>query len=168
MANDVSHILALRASLAVAVHSHLRSLSHDRWLRCTPLMVLLIAVYAKLARLSECDALFAQCVRNGGREYARFETLSLREPFNAIIDAHGSNGDIARAQELARTQTPPNIATFVILLKSCARTGDVRAAERIFRNIGDDAVRFNVHVLSTLVDCFARAGRLCNFPFYFT
>ena len=37
------------------------------------------------------------------------------------------------------------------------------AAERVWRKlIGDDAVRFNAHVLSTLVDCLARAGRLCD------
>ena len=40
--NDISHTLALKACLAQAVHAHLEALAHDRWLRCSPLMVLLI------------------------------------------------------------------------------------------------------------------------------
>ena len=173
--NDISHSLALRASLATAnfqcataVHAQLKAQPSDRWQRSTSLMVLLIAVYSKLGELAQCDALFRVCEREADREYARFERFELRDAFNAIIDAHGANGDLERALALFgemknRERCAPNIATFIILLKSCARCGDVERAEAIWSGaefIGDDAVRFNAHIVNTLVDCLARRGLL--------
>ena len=117
----------------------------------SPLLISLIWMYSECGELAQCDALFA-AHRQSGDAYL----------WNSMLNAYGRNAEVGRMLELfAAMGATPNGKTYVVLFSALSHAGKVAEAQALWESIeGAAAMKYEREVVSALVDCLARNGRL--------
>ena len=86
--------------------------------------------------------------------------------WNALLKAFGRNGDLNKVMDIFNmmkrdTLLTPDRKTWIILLNACNHCHDLNEAENIWQyEIYDLSMKFDCHIITTLVDCFVKYGKL--------
>ena len=144
------------------VHEKLKLDNDDKWiLDETEIQTNLIRMYGKCGLMGKCEEIWNDIKRRQNKKY--FHEISI---WNAMINAYGRNGDLLRATEYFRKlqsiqSLKPDRNTFILMINACGHSGEEEEANRIWLNeITDDVIKYDSFVVTSLVDCFSRKGKI--------
>ncbi|KAK4406825.1 Pentatricopeptide repeat-containing protein, chloroplastic [Sesamum angolense] len=84
--------------------------------------------------------------------------------WNALLSGYAQNGFSEEAlslfNEMVSTGVTPDETTLVSVISSCSSCGGPALAESVVNTLGDRGVRLNLFVKTTLLDLYAKCGRL--------
>ena len=129
----------------------------------------LINLYGKHGMMAECEGIFEGIKRDGkgaGNEgKSSSNNMSEVNLWHAMFNAYSRNGQCTAAQrlydEMKDNGLVPDRYVFIALLSSFSHSGDAQSADRIWREQIDDLeMRYDSHIVASVVDCFSRAGEL--------
>ena len=164
----ISYAIALKACVeSTAYHigfeidERLKQSENRNIRRHVSVIINLIELYGKCGRLRDVENMLQQV------KSTQFETLCNEIGiWNACIKAFGRSGELQKAKGIfdrmrRETELRADRKTFLLLLNTCNHCGDLDEAESIwFNKISDMDVKYDSHIVTTLVDCFVRGGKL--------
>eukprot|EP01083_Nonionella_stella_P059785 156492_1 len=129
------------------VHDTLRDDVEKQWLlHHVDIRTSLIHLYAKCGRMDGCEEVF---------HYRKQNEITV---WNAMIQAHGTHGNISEVRRLFEEMTiEADNKTFVHLINAYSHCGDVDEAIRIWEIHSLD-IKHDEFVMSALIDGMARGG----------
>ena len=158
--NNVSYSVVLKScarSTALhhgqRVHRHLVGGPMERDLS---VQINLINFYGKSGAMTECEAIFKEIERS---EYSKYCTeINL---WNIMIHSYSRNGDIDAAAALFEGMRDevglePDRKTLVLMLNGFSYSGNAQRASDLWSEIGDEAMKYDEYIVSTMIDCLSR------------
>eukprot|EP01084_Bolivina_argentea_P305955 528594_1 len=120
----------------------------------------LILMYGKYGKLDIVKEIFMDIKKN---EYDKFCTEI--DIWNAMINVYGMNGDLKIVQNMLNKMKDLgmnlNEKIFTTLICVYGHIGDVVNAENVWNNeIKDVNIKYNRYVVTSMVDCLGRCGKL--------
>ena len=84
-----------------------------------------------------------------------------------MIHVYGKNGNMSKVKQLYQQLKNDlflqkgSCTTYTVLINACSHCGDINQADLIWRDeiIADD-IKFNEYIITSLVDCFAKHGKV--------
>ena len=165
--NAIVYGIALKActegtnyNLGTRIHGELKRVNDGQFLRDLSVQIQLINLYGKCAAMKEAECIFEDIKTDEADKYR--SEISI---WNAMVQGHARNGDVAAAQRVAaamrrETELRADHKTLSLLLSACSHSGDVSAAMDIWTHwSGGDEHKYDCFVITSLVDCHSRAGR---------
>merc|ERR1712129_433585 len=131
------------------IHADLENMDADLWTD-TGILVNLLNMYGKCGMMNDCVTLFDGIAAKNV------------DVCNAMIHAYGRNARMEEAMRLFDgMKMEADVKTFVLILNGCAHVGEVDRAKDIWENrIVDEKMKYDIYVMTALIDCMARKGEL--------
>ena len=145
--------------LEIGQRLHLRMKEGVDWkwiLSETHIQCKLINMYGKSGMVKECEEIF-----NGVEDGERSIDL-----WNVMMNVYAKNGALQTVKELLErmesdVMTPnPDVKTYGVLIHCLSHSGQAEEAFRIWEEIQEDTVKFDAHIVTSLIDGMARKGIL--------
>eukprot|EP01083_Nonionella_stella_P304786 1060666_1 len=143
------------------IHQQLKSNQNKKVLDDAEIQTKLINMYGKCSLVQKCEEILQGIEKNEPNKYKTEISI-----WNAMMHAYGRNGNMNKTKEIYHAiklndALNPNEKTYAILINACSHCGDVEEALKIWNGeIIDDHLQYNSFVVTALVDCLSRNGRL--------
>lgn len=138
------------------IHQHLKNSDENHILmKDKSIVISLINMYSEFGMLNYCQDIFNDI---------DFKEIEI---WNTMIHCYGKNGNLEKVKELYQQlknnifQHNYNDTTYTVLINACSHCGDDEFAYNIWQNdINDEQIKYNCYVITALVDCNSRKGKL--------
>eukprot|EP01083_Nonionella_stella_P050996 135444_1 len=153
---------AQNASLQVGqeTHNKLKQSAKHEILQNASVQINLIQMYGKCGMIEVCEEIFNEIKAS---EYEKYCTNT--DIWNAMMNAYGQNGNMERVKEMCENikcneDMVMNSTTYSNIIHLYSHNGAIDEAYSIWQHIADINIKYDLFVVSALVDGLARNEQL--------